>query len=37
MNSVRDAEANVDFERIYGQAGTYIANAYENNKVNEFN
>lgn len=37
MNSVRDAEGNVDFERIYGHVGTYIANAYETDKVNEFN
>ena len=37
MNSVRDAEGNVDFERMFGSVGTYIANAYETDKLDQFN
>jgi hypothetical protein len=33
MNSVRNLEGNVDFERILGTQGTFISNVYDNHEI----
>ena len=33
MHTVRSVEGNVDFETVYSNQGTFIANVYDSNEI----